>query len=109
MHIVIDIPEEDYINIKNAINSLIENGVERVSTSKICLAILDGTPLPKGHGGLVDYEELKSNAREYGAYAETILSHIKPKMIIEADAPKRRKGTPLEENDGGYNCENWIP
>ena len=29
--------------------------------------------------------------------------------IIEADAPKRRKGTPLEENDNGYNCENWIP
>jgi hypothetical protein len=29
--------------------------------------------------------------------------------IIEADVPKRRKGTPLEENDSGYNCENWIP
>ena len=27
----------------------------------------------------------------------------------EADAPKRRKGTPLEENDSGYNCEDWIP
>lgn len=29
--------------------------------------------------------------------------------IIGADAPKRVKGTPLEENDSGYNCENWIP
>jgi len=33
----------------------------------------------------VDYEELKNNAREYGTYAEVILSHIKPKTIIEAD------------------------
>ena len=107
--LVIKIPEEEYINIKDAINSLIENGVERVSMSKICLAILDGTPLPKGHGELVDYEELKSNAREYGAYTETTLSHIKPKIIIEADTPKRRKGTPLEENDSGYDCEDWIP
>lgn len=32
-----------------------------------------------------------------------------PPTIIEAEVPKRRKGTPLEENDSGYNCENWIP
>ena len=29
--------------------------------------------------------------------------------IIEADAPKRKEGIPLEENDSGYDCENWIP
>ena len=34
-------------------------------------------------------------------------TRIKP--LMEADAPKRRKGIPLEENDSGYNCENWIP
>ena len=45
--LVIKISEEEYINIKNAINSLIENGVERVSMSKVCLAILDATPLPR--------------------------------------------------------------
>ena len=73
MKIVIDMPEEDYINIKNAINSLIENGVERVSMSKICLAILDGTPLPKGHGRLGDLDKiankvnaLKDNWNRYG-------------------------------------------
>ena len=74
-----------------------------------CSAICPIKELPKGHGDLVDYEKLKNNVREYGAYAEATLSHIKPKTIIEADAPKRRKGTPLEENDNGYNCENWIP
>jgi ribosomal protein L37E len=42
--LVIKISKEGYINIKNAINSLIENGVERTSMSKVCLAILDGTP-----------------------------------------------------------------
>lgn len=52
---------------------------------EIQLAVKNGIPLPKGHGVLVDYEELKNNAREYGAYAETTLSHIKPKVIIKAD------------------------
>ena len=57
MELLIKISEEDYINIKNAINSLIEHGVERASMSKVCLAILDGTPLPKGHWILSkDYE-----------------------------------------------------
>jgi len=55
--LVIKIPEEEYINIKDAINSLIENGVERASVSKVCLAILDSTPLPKGHGDLKDIGE----------------------------------------------------
>jgi hypothetical protein len=50
IELVINISEEEYINIKNAINSLIENGVERASMSKVCLAILDSKPLPKGHG-----------------------------------------------------------
>lgn len=47
MKLIIDIPEEDYINIKNAINSLIENGCERTSVSQVCLAIVNGTPLPE--------------------------------------------------------------
>ena len=54
IELVIKISEEEYINIKNAINSLIENDVERASMSKVCLAILDGTPLPKVHGDLID-------------------------------------------------------
>ena len=41
---------------------------------------------------------------------EAVYKRIKnAQTIIEADAPKRRKGTPLEENDSGYNCKNWIP
>jgi hypothetical protein len=59
MQVVIDIDEKEYINIKNAINSLIENGVERASMSKICLAILDGVQLPSGHGRLIDADALE--------------------------------------------------
>ena len=29
--------------------------------------------------------------------------------IIEADAPKRRKGTPREDYKPLYDCEDWIP
>lgn len=48
MQIVIDISEEEYMNIKKAINSLIENGVDFSKMSQSCLAIANGTPLPKG-------------------------------------------------------------
>lgn len=58
IELVIKISEEEYINIKNAVNSLIENGVECASMSKVCLAILDGKSLPKGHGRLIDADAL---------------------------------------------------
>ena len=76
MRIVIDIPEELYEEIISR---------DDCGLHELTRAIANGTPLPKGHGDLVDYEELKNNAQEYGAYAETTLSHIKTKIIIEAD------------------------
>ncbi len=77
MKIVIDIPEEEYRCVQ--ITGYIGNATQ------VSNAIFDGTPLPQGHGALVDYQELKNNVREYGAYAEATLSHIKPKIIIDAD------------------------
>ena len=74
IELVIKIPEDEYRNI------LLTGKASFCAVN----AIEAGTPLPKGHGDLVDYEELKNNAQEYGAYAETTLSHIKPKIIIEA-------------------------
>lgn len=59
IELVIKISKEEYKNIKNAINSLIENGVERASMSKVCLAILDGNPLPKGHWIRVSKDKLR--------------------------------------------------
>ena len=51
MKIVIDIPEEDYRKIKDGIAT--PNRVDRL----LC-ALLDGTPLPKEHGRLVDADAL---------------------------------------------------
>lgn len=45
--LVITISEEEYANIKKALNSLIENGVDLAHMSKVCLAVKNGTPLPK--------------------------------------------------------------
>lgn len=78
VELVVKIPEEAYKKLKN-------EGVDWLGAEHILDAVANGIPLPKGHGDLVDYEELKNNAREYGAYAEATLSHIKPKTIIEAD------------------------
>ena len=104
MQIVINIPEKEFgIDIEDRFQDffsrlkaetkehLINNtnlvcGAYELETIDMFLkAFNNGTPLPKGHGELVDYEELKNNAREYGAYVETIFSHIKSKTIIEAD------------------------
>ena len=74
MQIVIDIEDSVYHQIK-----------QHGEVSEFHKLILNGTPLPKGHGDLVDYKEMKNNAKEYGAYTEVTLSHIKPKIIIEAD------------------------
>lgn len=73
---------------------------------KIWRAIANGKLLPKGHGRLIDADVLVDGMEDDYEVCETV--NATP-TIIEADAPKRRKGTPLEENDSGYNCKNWIP
>ena len=74
MEIVIKIHEKDYQSIKNG----------HIPFS-VLDAIMNGTPLPKGHGDLVDFNRL---CEEYwdGNYMEIHkddLPNIKP--IIEAD------------------------
>jgi len=81
IELVIKIPEEQYNTIKSDLYNTFPAEMKECGLE----AIRNGTPLPKGHGDLVDYEEMKNNARKYGAYAEATLSHIKPKTIIEAD------------------------
>ena len=65
IELVIKISEEEYINIKNAINSLLEMGVERASMSKLSLAVLNGTPLPKDCGNLIGVQNAVDNLMEY--------------------------------------------
>ena len=47
MKIVIDIPEEAYELLKN-------EGVDWLGAEHILDAVANGTPLPKGHGRLID-------------------------------------------------------
>ena len=82
IELVIKMPEKTINEIKD--NAMFAGSISSDVRWDVTSAIVNGTPLPKGHGNLVDYEELKNNAMEYGAYAETTLSHIKPKTIIEA-------------------------
>lgn len=62
MRIVIDIPEESYKNIKEQVNL---RDYPDMSTGR---AIANGTPLPKGHGRLIDadvFEKRLMDARLY--------------------------------------------
>ena len=60
MQIVIDIPE----NVKNTIDTL-DDGFDAIKEacygSLAIKAIQNGTPLPKGHGRLIDADELYGN------------------------------------------------
>lgn len=76
IELVIKISEEEYINIKNATNSLIDNGIERASMSKVCLAILDGTPLNeildkiRGEIKELEYLNIEDGSDGYDKYIE---------------------------------------
>ena len=121
MQIVIDIPEWMYKSICEGIEASKRCGVVGIDPN-IHEAIYSGTPLPKEHGRLGDLDELEqriSNFVEHDAKITDEYTVVRQRFIvdgirqtptiIEADVPKRRKGIPLEENDSGYHCENWIP
>ena len=60
MQIVIDISKEDYNRIKDipeAFNSL---------TTRVYKSIKNGTPLPKGHGRLIDGDKAIADFANYG-------------------------------------------
>ena len=83
MKIVIDIPD-----------SKIPKEQELISVDlhfidgKVCECTYPFEELPKGHGRLVDYDYMKMNAEEYGLSAVSLLSYLKPKVLIEAGSGK---------------------
>lgn len=84
MKIVIDIPKEDYRKIKDGIAT--PNRVD-----KLLCALLDGTPLPKGHGDLKDVQDIinrinlnYNNHQSIDAYSLKDMIATVP-TIIEAD------------------------
>ena len=68
MKIVIDIPESEYKYIKDF------KGTNSTTTGRLYEAVYNGTPLPKGHGRLIDADDLLDN---------TCIDEIP--TIIEAD------------------------
>lgn len=111
IELVVKVPEDEYKLIAKSDKTVFAD-----AASKECMlfAIKNGVVLPKGHGALKDMGNLPyvfDLTREEPIYSGKDIERAIKSMttIIEADAPKKRKGTPLEENDCGYNCENWIP
>ena len=85
MQIVIDIPEEI---IKDAKDS--PNYYPTYHFKEIWRAIVNGTPLPKGHGRLIDADALNFNAD----YNEPLISKFDfdcAPTIIEADKAESEK------------------
>lgn len=87
MKVVIDISEDVYTR-------LFDNGIETSIEDRKAIetAIRVGTPLPKGHGRLVDAEDVKENHRRWIGYLDedmiarlNIAIDIHVKTIIEAD------------------------
>lgn len=83
MKIVIDIPEEEY-NTGQLVHYF------GCYNDKLDKVIYDGTPLPKGHGDLVDRDRVIDllNEQEYNYYTEldkVVDTVYEAPVIIEAD------------------------
>ena len=66
MQIVIDIPEDIYEHWRTMKSIISEYHNYKEYMSKVHAAIADGTPLPKGHGRLIDADALS----DYVHYTE---------------------------------------
>lgn len=76
MKIVIEIDENLYTRLFN-------NGdIDAVDMLKACVAIRKGTPLPKGHGDLIDRKELLKQPMDTANYPSNYVKIAPP--IIEA-------------------------
>lgn len=80
MQIVIDIPENQYSLIMQSHRSGVERFVEKEA---MMYAIKNGTPLPKGHGRMIDADALYGQY-EYADYDFDKTMEYAP-TIIEAD------------------------
>ena len=72
MKIVIDVHEKDY---KSILNGFVPSGV--------VYAIMSGTPLPKGHGRLIDADAMQKY--QIDTFGQRLLVIDTAPTIIEAD------------------------
>lgn len=80
MQVVIDIDENLYTR-------LLDNGnIDAVDILKACVAIRKGTPLPEGHGDLIDRNKTKcSHCGKFGCENSDICATYHAQAIIKAD------------------------
>ena len=74
MKLIVDIPDEGYDWIKNGFP-------DNEDKEFLIKAIANGTPLPKGHGDLIDRNEL--SPKIHGA--KSIVAVLEAPTIVEAD------------------------
>ena len=87
MQVVIDIPDGCYEELKTA-SFPVQEAYRLVSWIK------DGTPLPKGHGRLIDADEIQFENTEFDTYGDYCIAFdaIDDALtIIEADKAGERK------------------
>lgn len=96
MKIVIDIPEEDYEMIKNTTFTENTETIFRQSSEdrkgtimlfRLLDSVTDGTPLPKGHGRLIDADALEKKiceAIQESSAVSVTLDTFAP-TIVESD------------------------
>ena len=91
MKLVIDIHKKDYQSILNS---------GQVPYGVVC-AIMNGTPLPKGHGDLVDRDAI--NDRFYDIWKELESYSNKPtyKKLLDRWSMCMDTAQPVIETDGG--------
>ena len=87
MKLLIDISEKDYQNFVLQNDSGILD--EKTPSHRAKIAIANGTPLPKGHGRLIDAAELRMDTEwdeHIGCFTAYSLSEIvNAETVVEAD------------------------
>ena len=88
MQIVIDIPEEIYIHLLQIYKYQNADDIGLSEFDKVGVSIKNGIPLPKGHGTLIDANQLLTVTDYDGKNEKTYIPYDeieKAPVIIEAD------------------------
>lgn len=101
MKLVIDIPEKIYSYVNTQWRDIPKNDSP---ANIMCNAIIDGTPLPKGHGRLIDADALEKKmceAIQESSAVSVTLDMFAP-TIIEADKlPNNELENPFNDSRFG--------
>lgn len=102
IELVIKIDEDDYEIMKH--NIAVNNPLCPLSQEEMMSKVVNGTPLPKGHGDLVDVDVLKEAEQTYSCdYEPDGFSHVVEIKDIN-DAPVIIKADKESEYENSKIC-----